>query len=122
MSCLNNYSATGRLTKNWDVKHGSSGTAYASNTLAIDTSFGKDKSALFLPLKTFGKSAESLEKYTCKGSSLAIESRLQQENWEKKDGTKQSMVVAVVTRSVFLDSKKERTQGEGDIPEEEIPF
>ncbi len=123
MSSLNNYAATGRLVKDWDLKHGKSGTAYASNALAVDTSYGEDKATLFLPLKAFGKPAENLKEYTGKGSALAIESRLQQENWEdKKDGSKRSRIVAVITKSVFLDSKEKQMRDEDDIPEGEIPF
>jgi single-strand DNA-binding protein len=59
----------------------------------------------------FGKTAETLSKYTSKGDRLAIEGKIQYREYEK-DGEKRTSTDIVINAFEFLTSKKEKEQAE----------
>ena len=95
---------TGRLTKEPELKHGASGTAYCKFTLAVNR-MKKDDPADFIFCSAFGKTAELIAEYVKKGHQLGIQGRLQQDTYEK-DGEKTSKTGVVVDKIEFLESNK----------------
>lgn len=55
----------------------------------------------------FGKTAETLSKYTSKGDRLAIEGKIQYREYEK-DGEKRTSTDIIINAFEFLTSKKEK--------------
>ena len=75
MSCVNNVSLKGRLTRDPDVRYtqGEQTMAIARFTLAVDRrrrSQSDQQQADFVSCVAFGKQGEFIEKYFKKGSSL----------------------------------------------------
>ena len=95
---------TGRLTKEPELKHGASGTAYCKFTLAVNR-MKKDDPADFILCSSFGKTAELIAEYVKKGHQLGIQGRLQQDTYEK-DGEKISKTGVTVDKIEFLESNK----------------
>ena len=95
---------TGRLTKEPELKHGSSGTAYCKFTLAVNR-MKKDDPADFIFCSAFGKTAELIAEYVKKGNNLGVQGRLQQDTYEK-DGEKISKTGVTVDKIEFLESNK----------------
>lgn len=104
---MNKWIGIGREVKDPDVRATSEGTAIARFTLAVDRKFKKegDQSADFISCICFGKTAEFIEKYTSKGTKLAVEGRIQTGSYEK-DGHKVYTTDIVVESVEFAESKK----------------
>lgn len=86
---MNKVFMIGRLTKDNEVKHYND-RKYLKNTIAVRRDFknkdGKYDSDFFT-FTTWGSQAEYLEKYSGKGSRLAICGKLLNNNYQKEDGT-----------------------------------
>ena len=95
---------TGRLTKDPELKYGSSGTAYCKFTLAVNR-IKKDDPADFIFCSAFGKTAELIAEYVKKGNNLGVQGRLQQDTYEK-DGQKVSKTGVTVDKIEFLEGNK----------------
>ena len=88
---MNKCIFTGRLTKDPDVRYsqGANGTtAIATWTLAVNRKIKAEgqPTADFLNFKAFGKLAENIEKYWCKGMKMDIVSHVQSGSYTDKDG------------------------------------
>ena len=105
---LNLVILTGRLTKDPELKHGASGSAYCKFTIAVNR-MKKEDGADFIFCSAFGKTAELIAEYVRKGHQLGVQGRLQQDTYEK-DGEKISKTGVTVDKIDFLESKKEETQ------------
>ena len=101
---LNTIIIQGRLTKNVELRHTTTGKAVASFTVAVDR--GKNSGADFIPCVAWEKSAEFIEKYFHKGDMILVSGRLTQRNYEDKDGNKRTAYEVIVNTANFCDSKK----------------
>ena len=100
---MNSLAIAGRLTADPDVRHTPSGTAIAKFALASDRRFKKgekwETDTLFLECTLFGKSAESAAERFGKGDPILVEGRLQQDNWEDRNGGgRRSRIVCIAHR------------------------
>ena len=104
---INRAVVVGRLTKNPELRKSASGNSFASFTVAVDnrTKPGEQKTASFINCITFGNTADNLAKYPRKGSLIGVEGRLQQRNYETKDGRKGSALEIIADSVQFLDPK-----------------
>lgn len=103
---------TGRTTKLPEIRYttGDKPTCVANVTLAVDKWDGKQKSADFIKVTAFGKTAETMEKYVGKGQLIGIIGKINTGNYEK-DGQKHYVTNIIVDRMEFL-SKSEKTEEE----------
>lgn len=103
----------GNLTR--DVELRAVGTGQVGNFgLAVNRKYktqgGEQREEVtFVDCEAWGRTAEVLAQYLSKGRPVFIEGRLKFEQWEGKDGTKQSRLRVVVENFQFIDSGK----GEG---------
>lgn len=129
---MNKIILMGRLTKNPEVSHSTSGNAFARYDLAVDRKFKKEgePDADFFSLVSFGKQAEFVEKYLQKGTKVVISGRLQNNNYTNKEGQKVYGVQIITEEVEFAESKKNNDNSNQDadflsVPEglvEELPF
>lgn len=102
-----NYQKTiliGHLCRDNDMKYAQSGMAILKNAIAV-TKKSKDKEkTMFLDITVFGKTAETMNTYTKKGSAVLVEGELELEQWEK-DGVKRSKHSLNVNTVQFMDSR-----------------
>lgn len=100
---MNHVTLMGRLTKEPEVRYTQDDMAIARYTLAVDRR-SKDKATDFISCVAFGKSAEFAEKWLHKGNKIAVEGRIQTNNYTKQDGTKVYTTDVVIENHEFCES------------------
>lgn len=135
---MNNCCFVGRLTRDPEVRYGQNNTCIARFSIAVDRRFKRDgqPDADFFNCTAFGKTAEVIEKYCKKGTKLALQGEMQNDNYKNKEGQMIYGFQFIVNSLEFCESKgatsaapapKEEKKDEGwmDIPDnigEDLPF
>ena len=138
MRKINIFVATGRLTKDVDLKFTSNGTAVGNFTLAINRDFTNERGereADFINCVIWRKAAENLSNFTHKGSKISIEARMQTRNYENQQGQRVFVTEAVVEKFELLDPREKNNVAQNnnenpfiedgrpiDINEDDLPF
>lgn len=105
---MNKVILIGRLTKDVELKYTPSGSAVANVTVAVDRySKDGDKSADFINVVVWNKSAENLAQYKCKGDQIAVEGSLQTRSYEAQDGSKRYITEVLASRIEFIGNKSD---------------
>ncbi|NCA97137.1 MAG: single-stranded DNA-binding protein [Bacteroidia bacterium] len=119
---INRVVLVGRLTRDPELRRTTNETAVASFTIAVDNRMkGPDgqKTASFIPCTVWGASADNTAKYTRKGSLVGVEGRLNQRTFDRRDGTKATILEVVCDSVQFLEPKGEaRPEEPGFTPDE----
>ena len=107
---MNHIALIGRLTKEPEIRYSqgaNSSVAFGNYTIAVDRPKRSDAEAVtdFIYCKVVGKTAEFAEKYLHKGMKIAIEGRLQVDNYEDQNGNKRSATYVQVSQHEFCESK-----------------
>jgi len=136
---MNKVIIVGRLTRDPEVRYTQTGKAVASFSVAVDTGYGENKRADFIPVVVWDKLAEVCGNNLTKGRRVLVEGRLQIRDYEK-DGQKRRAADVVAQNIEFLDTKQAvgggsttaspakssgydvSSFGTEVFPEEEIPF
>jgi single-strand DNA-binding protein len=103
---------TGNLTRDPELRHTGGGTAVTELRVAVNsrrkngqTGEWEDK-ANYLDVTVFGARAEAIATHLSKGSPVAVEGRLDWQEWEAKDGSGKRQTVKIIANHVqFLGSK-----------------
>jgi len=70
------------------------------------TQQGEDREEVtFVDCEAWGRTAEVMKEYLSKGRPVFLEGRLKLDQWEDKEGKKQSKLRVVVENFQFIDSK-----------------
>lgn len=110
---MNKFMVMGRLTKDPDVR-----MANDKKIVRIDVAVdGRDGKTDFFSFTAFGKNAENLERYFCKGKPILVHGRVENNNYEK-DGKKVYGFNFVLEQFEFVLSDKTAT-GNGSAPAQE---
>ena len=124
---MNNVIISGRLVRDPELRYiPQSETAVAKFTVAVDRPMSKEKTADFIPVVAFGKTAELCEKYTAKGKRILIQGRIQTGSYDK-DGEKRYTTDVIAERVEFIDWK-EKSEADGvpegfqQLDDDDIPF
>lgn len=109
MANFNKVMLMGNLTRDIELRHTPSNLAIAKIGLAINrrykTADGQQKEeTTFVDCDAFGRTAEVMSQYLKKGRPVFVEGYLRLDQWEGKDGTKQSKLKVVVENFQFIDS------------------
>lgn len=111
---MNKVIMMGRLTRDPEVRYsaGENPVTIANFSLAVDRRFKRDgqPEADFFNCTAFGKMAEHVEKYYHKGIKVVVEGRLQNDNYQNKDGVMVYRNVIIVEHAEFAESKKAAQQ------------
>lgn len=108
---MNKFIGVGNLCRDVELKSTPSGRTFVENAIAIKNDF---KNALgeyeseFVKIIVWGKTAEYMAEYACKGMKIAIDGRLQTRNYDDKDG-KKVYVTEVICNSVELLERKHQS-------------
>jgi single-strand DNA-binding protein len=110
MGNFNKVFLMGNLTRDVELRAVNSGQQVARIGLAVNrvwyTPEGeKREEVTFVDCDAWGKTAESMAKYLSKGRPVFIEGRLKLDQWEDKEGNKQSKLKVVVETFQFVDSR-----------------
>lgn len=108
---MNKVFLIGRLTRDPDLRYGSSNNAVMRVSLAVDRQFQNqngEREADFISIVAFGNRAEVMKKYLVKGSQIAVSGRIQTGSYDDKDGKRVYTTDVVVDEFQFLDSRGSR--------------
>ena len=128
---MNTAILIGRLTKDPEIRVISqSETTVANFTLAVDRPMAKEKTADFIRIVCFGKTAEFCERFLTKGRQVAVHGRIQTGSYKTQSGETRYTTEVVAERVEFLGSKGDSSLKEVDssIPDgfseldDDVPF
>lgn len=112
MTVNNSVTLIGNLGRDFEVKDLGNGQTLAKASLATNESY-KNKDGEYVPktqwhnIIVWGKKAQTVAKFTKKGSKLAITGSLEYDSYEDKEGIKRTATKVVVNGFEFLDKKTE---------------
>jgi single-strand DNA-binding protein len=114
---INRVVLVGRLTRDPELRGLPSGTSVcglriACNSARKDAEGDYHDKPNFFDVSVFGASAESVNRYTRKGSRVAIDGRLEWHEWEAPDQRKREAVSVAADTVLFLDSPGQERDGE----------
>lgn len=107
---MNNLAMVGRLVADPEAYYGKDNTVTVVRfRIAVDRRFKRDgdPDADFFGCVAFGKTAEFIEQYFTKGMRIALTGRIENDNYEDKDGNKYFRDTIVIDNVEFCESKKE---------------
>ena len=130
---LNNISLCGRTTREFELKYIGTGTAVATNTIAVERDY-KNKNGEyetdFINIEVFGKSAEFASNYIEKGNLVTVNGSLRIDKYEKDGQTVYYTKVNVSSiqnigktgKSGNTGEQKPKFETTGSIADDEVPF
>ncbi len=106
---LNRVFLMGNLTRDVEIRHTAGNQAVGNFGIAVNrrykTQSGEQREEVtFVDCEAWGRTAEVMGQYLHKGRPVFIEGRLKLDQWEGKDGSKQSKLRVVVESFQFVDS------------------
>lgn len=131
MADINTCMFSGRLTKKPELSTSKSGNEYTNVSIANERGFGDKKTASFIDLTVFGKSAAALCEYCGKGDQIIVNCEYSKEKYEKDGETKYSH--KHIVREWTFGAKSKNTgesspapsspvDGFSGVSDEDIPF
>lgn len=100
----------GNMTASPDMRFTPNGTRVAIFAVAVDrpyTNADGSRDTDFLRVVAFGRLAENIEKYTEKGSKIAVTGRIETRSYTDRQGVKRQVWEIVADRVEFLTWKKQ---------------
>ncbi len=133
MASFNKVILLGNLTRDPQLSYLPSQTAVVDFGLATNRKWtsqdGQQREEVcFVDCRTFGKPAETINKYCKKGKPLMVEGRLTFDSWTGKDGQKHSKHRVTVESFQFVSSGpggqggSQGGGGESQIPTNDMPM
>ena len=106
----------GRLTRDPELRYiPQSETAVANFTLAVDRPMAKEKTADFIRIVCFGKTAELCERFLTKGRQVAVQGRVQTGSYKTQSGETRYTTEVYADRVEFLDRGDRSGSGASDF-------
>ena len=126
---MNHLSLQCRMVADPELKDTNSGTKVVNFRVAWSERYKDKETKLFLECKAFSALAEHISRYFTKGQEIALEGKLNTEEWTTQDGQKRSKVVLMVSSVHFCGRKQdggtapEQDQSGGTVVETDgLPF
>jgi single-strand DNA-binding protein len=117
----NKVQLIGHLGSKIELKTLESGKVVGNVNLATNESYKNQKGekvteTTWHRLVIWGKNAELLDKYTDKGSGIAIEGKISNRDYSDKDGVKRYITEIVVNEILLMGSSEKKEKMEADLP------
>ena len=116
---INNVVLVGRLTRAVDLRYTSSGTAYATFTVAVERRFKNqngERETDFINCVMWSKAAENFANFTRKGSLVGIEGRIQTRSYDNQQGQKVYVTEVLAENFSLLESRNVTEQRPANEP------
>ena len=110
---INSIDLVGRLGQDPEVKYFESGSVLATFSLAVRQPNGRKETDWF-SCQAWGKTAELIANHFKKGGQIAVEGRLEQDEWISKENVPRTKIKVVVERITFIGSGEKREEAESD--------
>ncbi len=118
---INRVVLVGRLTKDPVLRKTTNGASVTSFTVACNRLFKQEgqPEADFINTVVWNKTADSVAKYTHKGSLVGVEGRIQTRIYDDKDGKRVYVTEVVADNVRFLDSRNAGGMEHAYVPGQE---
>ena len=118
MGSMNLVVLMGNLTRDPELRRTPAGLAVADIGLAVSEKYkskaGEEtESTCFVDIVAWGKQAEACAEHLAKGSAVAVEGRLQLDQWQTAAGEKRYKLKVRATSVQFISSPRRETEGKG---------
>ena len=119
---MNKVFLIGRLSRDPELRHTTSGMAVCQINVAISrrTGAGREPETDFINVVVWDKQAENVSRYLAKGRQVAIEGRIQTRSYDNNEGKKTYVTEVVASNVEFLGSASDNNRQQS-MPEEN-PF
>lgn len=132
---MNKTVLMGRLVRDPEVRYTQNNKMVVNFTLAVKRRLTEGTD--FFNIIAWNKTGEFVSKYFKKGQQVVISGRLQNRQYETKDGSKRTVNEIIAEEVYFADSKKENTNNQNsevednsfnpnfslmDLDNDELPF
>jgi len=121
---MNKVFLIGRLSRDPELRHTTSGMAVCQINVAISRPVGQgtEPQTDFINVVVWNKQAENVARYLSKGRQIAVEGRIQTRNYDNNEG-KRTYVTEVIANNVeFLGSANDNNRTNNNGGFEENPF
>ena len=111
---MNKIVLIGNLTHDPETRSTPNGVTVCSFTIAVNRRFasqGGEKQTDFINVVAWRQTAEFVSRYFHRGSMIAVRGRIQQRNYEDKNGNKRTAFEIVAEEVSFCGSKAETGTG-----------
>jgi single-strand DNA-binding protein len=116
MATLNKWFGIGHLGNNPDeIKITNDGKAYTKFSLAVDQTKGQETT--WLQVTAWEKTAEAVENYARKGTSVFAQGKLQIQKYKDEQHVERTLVEISASNVQILEKKPK----EGDLPDSVLP-
>lgn len=118
MANLNKVMLIGRLTRDPETRHISSGNSVVSFGMAVNRTYTnrasgeKVEETTFVDVEAWGRTGETIARFMQKGRQIFVEGRLKFDSWER-DGQRRSKLSVVCENFQFVDSQSSGQGGGG---------
>lgn len=109
---MNKVFLIGRLSRDPELRHTTSGMAVCQINVAISrrNGAGREPETDFINVVVWDKQAENVSKYLAKGRQVAVEGRIQTRNYDNNEGKKVYVTEVVATNVEFLGSASDNNR------------
>ena len=109
---MNKVFLIGRLSRDPELRHTTSGTAVCQISVAISrpVAQGSEPVTDFINVTVWNKLAENIAKYLSKGRQVAVEGRIQTRNYENNEGKKVYVTEVIASNVEFLGSANDQNR------------
>ena len=121
---VNRIVLVGRLTRDPELRRTNSDTPVASFTLALDDRVKHAEGnnvTTFIGVTVWNQQADNVAKFCHKGSLVAVDGRIRQRSFIRKDNTKGSVIEVIADSVQFLEPKEVRSIPNEEFFEDEAP-
>ena len=122
---MNKVFLIGRLSRDPELRHTTSGTAVCQINVAISrpVSQGSEPQTDFINVVVWNKQAENIARYLSKGRQIAVEGRIQTRNYDNNEGKRTYVTEVIASNVEFLGSANDNRGTNNNVPQfNENPF
>ena len=121
---MNKVFLIGRLSRDPELRHTTSGTAVCQLNVAISrpVAQGSEPQTDFINVVVWNKQAENVARYLSKGRQIAIEGRIQTRNYDNNEGKRTYVTEVIASNVEFLGSANDNTRTTNSTGFDENPF
>lgn len=115
---INKFIATGRLTRDPELRALPSGTSVCEMRLAVN-GMGRSGEVGYIDVSAYGANGEACHRYLSKGSKIGVDGRIEYGEWETDNGKRHSYSVVANTVE-FLTPRSEEESEEAAAEQEPV--
>jgi len=125
MATINRVVLVGNLTRDPELRTATSGTSVCRLRIACNTSRRNketgelDERPNFFDVTVFGPSGEACARFLAKGRPVAVDGRLDWNEWETSEGERRQAVGVIAESVQFLSTRSPSEGGAAEAEEEE---